>query len=60
MLGHSEERCDIHVWSGACDHGEGESGDRYLCELCETVADLDHEVSHEAGSHLSGDYQSLS
>jgi len=57
----SEGRCDIHVWSGSCDHGHGgDSGERYLCDLCETVAGLDHEVSHESGSHISGDYELLS
>jgi len=57
----SEGRCDSHVWSGDCDHGPGsDSGERYLCARCETVAGLDHEVSHETGSHLSGDYKTLS
>jgi len=56
-----EERCDIHVWSGACDHGEySDSGERYLCELCENIADLDHEVRHEIFPHVSGDYENMS
>ncbi len=57
----SEERCDIHVWSGACDHADfDDSGKRYLCDLCENIAALDHEVSHEIFSHVSGDYDNLS
>jgi hypothetical protein len=55
-----EGRCDIHVWSGACEHGyEDNGGDKYLCPICETIADLDHEVNHDSGSHVSGDYDNL-
>lgn len=57
----SEERCDIHVWSGACDHGEGNDAEtRYLCDLCETIPVLDHEVKHEIFPHVSGDYDNMS
>ena len=56
----SGERCDTHIWSGACDHGySSDSEERYLCDHCVTVTGLDHEVSHETGSHLSGDYKTL-
>jgi hypothetical protein len=56
-----KERCDIHVWSGACDHGEDVGTEkRFLCDLCENIAGLDHEVSHEIFSHVSGDYDNLS
>jgi len=56
-----EERCDIHVWSGACDHGEGaDTEKRYLCDLCETIPVLDHEVKHEIFPHVSGDYELMS
>jgi len=55
------ERCDIHVWSGACDHGEyDDAGSRYLCDLCENIAVLDHEVRHEIFPHVSGDYDNMS
>jgi hypothetical protein len=60
-VGSSEERCDIHVWSGDCDHGPGgDKGERYLCELCETIPVLDHEIRHEIFPHVSGDYDLLS
>ena len=56
-----EERCDIHVWSGACDHGESSDAEkRYLCDLCETIPVLDHEVKHEIFPHVSGDYEVMS
>lgn len=56
-----EERCDIHVWSGVCDHGDNvDTEKRYLCDLCESIAVLDHEVSHELYSNVSGDYDNLS
>lgn len=56
-----EERCDIHVWSGACDHGESNDTEkRYLCDLCENIAALDHEVRHEIFPHVSGDYENMS
>lgn len=59
--GLNEERCDIHVWSGACDHGKDDrSGDRYRCDLCEEIAVLDHEIRHEIFPHVSGDYDNLS
>ena len=57
----SRERCDMRVWSGSCEHdGADSSGEKYLCPLCETVADLDHEVKHDTFSHVSGDYDNLS
>jgi hypothetical protein len=60
-VGGSDERCDIRVWSGSCDHGPGgDKGERYRCELCESIADIDHEVRHEIFPHVSGDYDLLS
>lgn len=56
-----EERCDIHVWSGACDHGDAsKDGERYLCDICGSLAETDHEVKHDIGSYVSGDYKNLS
>lgn len=55
-----EERCDIRVWSGSCEHGSDSGEDQYLCPLCETVATLDHEVKHDTFPHVSGDYENLS
>jgi len=60
VAGSSEERCDIHVWSDACDHGDGDSEERYLCKFCETITDLDHEIRHEIYPHVSGDYTTMS
>jgi len=54
------ERCDIKVWSGACDHGtDSKTPEKYLCSLCETISDLDHEVRHEIFPHVSGDYERM-
>ena len=54
-------RCDIRVWSGACEHEtSGDSGEKYLCAVCETVAGMDHEVKHDIFPYVSGDYKSLS
>lgn len=54
------ENCDIRVWSGACDHGpDKESSEKYLCNLCETIPGLDHEVRHEIFPHVSGDYDRM-
>lgn len=58
--GKEDERCDIRVWSGACDHGAATARDtRFRCDLCETIAVLDHEVRHELFPHVSGDYDNL-
>lgn len=54
------ERCDIKVWSGACDSGsDTDTPDKYLCRLCETIPGLDHEVRHEIFPHVSGDYDRM-
>lgn len=56
----SEDRCDVRVWSGACEHTDSATGrEEYLCPLCETVADLNHEIRHEIFPHVSGDYANL-
>lgn len=55
------ERCDIKVWSGTCEHrSESDSGEKYLCEVCGTIAKLDHEVRREGFVHVSGDPDMLS
>lgn len=54
----TEERCDIRVWSGACEDGtDNDTSEKYLCKLCETIPSLDHEVRHEIFPHVSGDYE---
>ena len=55
------ERCDTKVWSGECGQGDDATGgDEYLCALCGTVRDLNHEVHHEIFPHVSGDTDNLS
>lgn len=61
MAGLSQERCDIKVWSGECRQSDYETGAKeYLCALCGTINDLNHEVHHEMFPHVSGDTDSLS
>lgn len=55
------ERCDIKVWSGACEHGSfSDNEEKYLCEACETIPKLDHEVRRDGFVHVSGDTDMLS
>lgn len=52
--------CDIKVWSGTCDRGpDNDTREKYLCPLCETLPELDHEVRHEMYPHVSGDYSRM-
>lgn len=56
-----DDFCDIRIWSGDCEHKESlNSGDKYLCDVCETIKDLNHEVRPAAMPYVSGDYESLS
>ena len=56
-----DDFCDIRVWSGACEHTTSlNSGDKYLCDICETVSNLNHEVRPAALPYVSGDYDKLS
>ncbi len=51
-----QERCDIKVWSGQC----GDSGEnKYLCNVCGSIHDLNHEMHHEGFPHVSGDSDNL-
>ena len=55
-----DDLCDIRVWSGDCKHTTTlYSGDKYLCDVCETIPGLDHEVRHAAMPYISGDYDRL-
>ena len=55
-----DDLCDIRVWSGDCEHTTTlYSGDKYLCDVCETIPELDHEVRHAAMPYISGDYDRL-
>jgi hypothetical protein len=56
-----DDFCDIRVWSGDCEHTTSlYSGDKYLCDVCETIPELEHEVHPAAMSYVSGDYDNLS
>ena len=55
------EACDVRIWSGDCEHKDfKESGGKYLCDVCETIPMLNHEVHRAAMPYVSGDYDSLS
>ena len=57
----TKERCDIKVWSGACEHETYSSlSEKYLCDSCGTIAKMDHEVSHEGFVHIKGDEDTVS
>ncbi len=61
MTGPSQKRCDIKTWSGECRQSDSPSGEKkYLCAVCGTIVDLNHEVRHEHFPHVSGDTDNLS
>ena len=56
-----DDFCDIKIWSGDCEHTASlNSGDKYLCDVCETIPGLEHEVRPAALPYVSGDYDTLS
>jgi hypothetical protein len=56
-----DDFCDIRVWSGDCKHTTSlYNGDKYLCDICETIPGLEHEVIPAAMPYVSGDYSKLS
>jgi hypothetical protein len=56
-----DDFCDVRVWSGDCEHTTSlYSGDKYLCDICETIPGLEHEVIPAALPYVSGDYNRLS
>lgn len=56
-----DDFCDVRVWSGDCEHTTSlYGGDKYLCDVCETIPGLEHEVIPAAFSYVSGDYTKLS
>ena len=56
-----DDSCDIRVWSGDCEHTTSlYSGDKYLCDICQTIPGLEHQVIPAALPYVSGDYHSLS
>lgn len=53
--------CDVRIWSGDCNHSTSQySGDKFLCDVCESIPKLDHEVRPAALPYVSGDYDNLS
>ena len=53
--------CDVKRWSGECEHATyADIGDKYLCDVCETIPGLDHEVRPATMPYVSGDYNKLS
>ena len=53
--------CDVRIWSKDCEHTNYvDSGDIYLCDVCEKIPVLDHEVHRAALPYVSGDYDNLS
>ncbi len=58
--GPSPERCDIKVWSGQCGESTKTGENTYLCNVCGTIHDLNHEMHHEGFPYISGDTDNLS
>ena len=59
--GRRNDLCDVRVWSGECEHTTGaQGGDKYLCDICKTIPDLEHQVKPGALCYVSGDYDRLS
>ena len=38
------ERCDTKVWSGECRSDKATGENTYLCTVCGTIVDLNHEM----------------
>ena len=56
-----DDSCDVRIWSKDCEHTTfKDSGDKYLCDICETIPVLDHEVRRAALPYVSGNYDNLS
>lgn len=56
-----DDFCDVRVWSGDCEHTTSlYGGDKYLCDICKTIPELDHEVRPATMPYVSGDYDNLS
>lgn len=53
--------CDVRIWSKDCEHATYlNDGEKYLCDVCETIPGLNHEVRRAAMPYVSGDYDNLS
>lgn len=57
--GTSEQRCDVKVWSPACErHDFRAEGDKYLCVACGKIQELTHEIGHDHFPHLKAEDES--
>lgn len=57
--GASEQRCDVKVWSPACErHDFRADGDKYLCVACGKIQELTHEIGHDHFPHLKAEDES--
>ncbi|SNB47356.1 hypothetical protein [Geobacter sp. DSM 9736] len=55
------ESCDTRIWCEECKRSDyTDSGDKYLCNGCGKIINLDHEVHHEIFPHISGDTENMS
>lgn len=53
--------CDIRVWCPSCKRNTyTQSGDKYLCDSCGKIMNLQREMHHEHFPHLSGDETEMS
>ncbi|HXE97124.1 MAG TPA: hypothetical protein VN642_11995 [Dongiaceae bacterium] len=58
--GERDDFCDVRIWSGDCKHSTYQYiGDKYLCDVCETIPGLDHETRPSIMPYVSGDYDNL-
>jgi hypothetical protein len=56
-----DDFCDIKIWSAECEHSTyAYIGDKFLCDVCETIPGLNHEVRPATMPYVSGDYRTLS
>jgi hypothetical protein len=54
-----EARCDVKVWSPSCVHTTyTQQGDKYLCDSCGKIKDLNHEIGHDMFPHLKAEDES--
>lgn len=57
----ADSLCDIRIWSKDCEHKNyTDISDKYLCDVCETIPVLNHEVHGASMPYISGDYDNLS
>jgi hypothetical protein len=58
--GERDDFCDVRIWSGDCEHSTyHDISDKYLCDVCETILELNHETRPATMPYVSGDYDNL-